>query len=149
MKLSKSLIIATLVAGGLFAGSAALQAQSATNPPPAGPPPAGLRGMRGGPNLDQIATALKLDDATKAKVKTIFDDQQKKIAGLRADATLSQEDRRTKLQAIRDSMTAQMKAVLTAEQFDQWQKMSQPRQRRAAPPPGNPPPAAPAVAPQQ
>ena len=143
MKLSKSLIIAALVVGSLFAGSAALQAQNATNPPPAGPPPAGLRGMRGGPNIDQIATILKLDDATKAKVKTILDEQQKKIADLRADTTLSQADRRTKMQAIRDGTTTQMKAVLTADQFDQWQKMNQPRQRRAAPP------AAPAAAPQQ
>jgi predicted RNA-binding protein with RPS1 domain len=98
--------------------------------------------MRGGPNIDQIATALKLDDATKAKVKTILDDQQKKVAELRA-SNPTPEDRRTKMQAIRDDTTTQMKAVLTADQFEQWQKMSQPRQRRAAPA------AAPATAPQQ
>lgn len=143
MKLSKSLIIAALVAGSLFASSAVLQAQNATNPPPAGAPPAGPRGMRGGPNVDQIATALKLDDAAKPKVKTILDDQQKKMAELRADTTLSMQDRRTKVQAIRDETSTQMKAVLTADQFDQWQKMSQARPRRAAPPAGNPPAAAP------
>ena len=134
MKLPKPLIIAALVAGSLFAGGAALLAQNATNPPPAGQPPAGPRGMGiGGPTPDQIATALKLDDAKKVRVKTILDAQMQKMRDLRQDTTLSQADRRTKVQAIRANTIAQMKAVLTPEQFDQWQKMNQPRQRRAAP----------------
>lgn len=146
MKLSKSLIIAALVAGGLFTGSALLQAQTTTNTPPAGAPAGGPRGpgMRGGgPSLDAIATALKLDDATKAKVKTILDARDQKLKDLRADSTASPEDRRTKMQAIRTEVDTQMKAVLTADQYAQWQKMTQPRQRRAAPA------AAPAAAPQQ
>jgi len=143
MKLSKSLIIAALVAGSLFTGSALLQAQTDTNTPPAGP-----RGMRGaGPSLDAVATALKLDDATKAKVKTIFDARDQKVKDLRAGTTLAPEDRRTKMQAIRDDVNTQLKAILTADQFDQWQKLNQ-RPRRAAPPAGNPPAGAPA-APQQ
>ena len=134
MKLLKSLILAALFAGSLFVGGAALQAQNATNPPPAGQPPAGPRGMGvGGPTPDQIATALKLNDATTAKVKTILDAQMQKIRELRQDTTLSQADRRTKVLAIRANTITQMKAVLTPEQFDQWQEMNQPRQRRAAP----------------
>jgi hypothetical protein len=145
MKASKSLIIAAVVAGSLFAGSALIQAQTATNTPPAGAPAAGPRGpgMRpGGPTLDVIATTLKLDDATKAKVKTILDARDQKLKDLRADTTLSQEDRRTKMQAIRTDVDTQMKAALTADQYAQWEKMNQPRQRRA-------PAAAPAAAPQQ
>lgn len=145
MKISKSLIVAAVVAGSLFAGSALIQAQTATNTPPAGAPAAGPRGpgMRpGGPTLDVIATTLKLDDATKAKVKTILDARDQKLKDLRADTTLSQEDRRTKMQAIRTDVDTQMKAALTADQYAQWEKMNQPRQRRA-------PAAAPAAAPQQ
>ena len=145
MKLSKSLIIAALVAGSLFAGSTVLQAQTDTNTPPAGAPPAAPRGMRGGPSLDQIATALKLDDATKAKIKPILDAQRQKMTDLRADTSLSPEDRRTKVQAIREDTATQLKAILTPDQFDQYQKLTQ-RQRRPAPAAGNPPPAA---APQQ
>jgi hypothetical protein len=96
----------------------------------------------GGPTLDVIATTLKLDDATKAKVKTILDARDQKLKDLRADTTLSQEDRRTKMQAIRTDVDTQMKAALTADQYAQWEKMNQPRQRRA-------PAAAPAAAPQQ
>ncbi len=131
MKLSKALIISALA---VFAGSTALQAQNSTNPP-AGAPPVRARGARatGAQNIDQLATTLKLDDATKAKVKTILDAEQKKVAELRADTSVTQADRRTKTQAIRADTTKQMKAVLTGEQFAQWQKLSQPRQRRAAP----------------
>jgi len=123
MKLPKSLILAALVAA-----SAALQAQNATNPPD-GPRGVGV----GGPTPDQIATALKLNDATKAKIKTILDAQMQKIRELRQDTKLSPADRRAKVLAIRANTISQMKAVLTPEQFDQWQKMNQPRQRRAAP----------------
>ena len=134
------MIIAALA---IFAGGTALQAQNSTNPP-AGAPAVRARGARANAqNVDQLATTLKLDDATKAKVKTILDDQQKKVAALRADTTLAAADRRTKTQAIRAETTKQRKAVLTSEQFDQWQKTSQPRQRRAAPA------APPAAAPQQ
>ena len=137
--------MAALVAGSLFASNAALQAQADTNTPPAGAPPGGGRGIRGGPSLDQIATALKLDDATKAKIKPILDAQRQKMTDLRADTSLSPEDRRTKMQAIRDDAATQLKAILTPDQFNQYQKMTQ-RQRRPAPAAGNPPPAA---APQQ
>ena len=143
MRLSKSLILAALA---LFAGGTALQAQNSTNPP-AGAPPARARSVRSGQNIDQLAATLKLDDATKAKVKAILDAQQKKVADMRADTTTSTADRRTKTQAIRADTTKQMKAVLTGEQFDQWQKISQPRQRRAVPPDGNPAAAAPVAPP--
>ena len=140
MRSTKSLIAVALA---VFAGSAALLAQNATNRAPASQPPAGVRGFGDSLNADQIAATLKLDDATKAKVKNILDTQQQKLRDLLADNSLSPTDRRTKLQAVRGSMMTQMKAVLTAEQFDQWQKMNPLLQRRAAPPAGNPPPAAP------
>ncbi len=144
MKLSKPLILAALVAGSLFAGGVVLEAQNATNPPPAAPPTA-PRGMRGA-NIDPLAAALKLDHATKAKVKTIIDAEYQKIRDLSADTTLTQQEKRAKRQAIQDATATQMKAVLTPDQFTQWQQMQGPqRQRRAAPAPAatNAPPAAP------
>jgi hypothetical protein len=55
------------------------------------------------------------------------------------------------MQAIRDDVNTQMKAVLTADQYAQWEKMNQPRQRRAAPvaAPAAAPAAAPVTAPQK
>ena len=145
MKFTKPLIIAALAASGLFAGSLALPAQDATNAPPAGAPPGGGRGMRGGPNVDRIATELNLTDDQKAKVKPILDAERQKMSDLRADTSLSREDRMAKMRTIREDTAKQMKDVLTPEQFDKYQQMFQ-RGRRNAPPPGgatNTPPANP------
>jgi periplasmic protein CpxP/Spy len=146
MKITKSLMVTALVAGNLLAWNLALDAQDASNTPPPAPPaggpppgtpPGGPRGMRGGPNLDQLTTALSLTDDQKVKIKPILDAQRQKMTDLRADTSFSQEDRRTKMQAIRQDMADQMKGVLTAEQFGKWQQMSQ-RTRRNGPPPGAP-----------
>ena len=139
------MIIAALVAGNLLAWSPALRAADTNTPPatpPAGAPPGGQRppGMRG-PNLDQLAQQLNLTDDQKAKVKTILDGQMQKMRELRNDTSLSPEDRRPKMQSIREETMAQMKAALTPDQFDQWQKLTQ-RNRRPGGPggPGGPPP---------
>ena len=140
MKLTKTLMVAALIAGGMLAG-AALQAQDATpnTPPPARP----ARGMRGGPTLDQLTTDLKLTDDQKAKVKTILDGQAQKIKDVRGDDTLSTADKRSKMQEIRADTTKQMKDVLTPEQFEQYQKMIQPGRGRRAPAGTNAPAATP------
>jgi len=99
--------------------------------------------MRGRPNLDTIAQQLNLTDDQKPKFKSIMDTQMQKMRGLRQDpdfASLSPEDRRAKVKAIQDETEAQMKDLLTPEQFEKWQKMPQMgmRGRRMGPPPGGP-----------
>lgn len=151
------MIIVALVAGNLLAWNVALRAADTNTPPakpaPGGPPPgqrpAGM--MRGGPNLDQLAQQLNLTDDQKAKVKSVLEARDKKVSELRGDTSLSQEDRRAKMQSIREENTAQMKAILTPEQFDKWQQMAQ-RGRRPGPPPGGEKPAgtnAPAAPPKK
>jgi Spy/CpxP family protein refolding chaperone len=103
--------------------------------------------MRGQAGFDRMAEQLNLTDEQKPKVQSILDTQRQKIRELRQDPNfngLSQEDRRAKMKAIQDDMVTQMKAVLTADQFQKWQDMqSQMRNRRPGGPPlgGNPPPA--------
>ena len=143
MKLNKTLALAALVAGSLFAGSVALQAQDNTNTPPAGAPPGG-HGMRGRPNFEMIAKQLELTDDQKPKVKPIVEDMQKQASELRKDTSLSQEDRRAKMKEIREAATAKLKDILTADQFAKWEKMGQ-RQRPPMVPPATPP----ATPPQQ
>ena len=143
MKATKTMLIAALAAGSLLVWSPALRAGDTNTPPstpPAGAPPAGQRppGMRGGPTLDQLAQQLNLTDDQKAKVKPILEARDQKMRDLRGDTGLTPEDRRAKMKALRDDMVTQMKAVLTPEQFDKWQKMSSAgmRDRRNGPPPG-------------
>jgi len=132
MKLAKIFTLAAVVAGSLLAGMA-LQAQSSTNAPAAGGPP-GIRR----PNAEQIAKDLGLSDDQKAKVRAALEEQQKKMKDLRADTSLSQEDKRAKVKELRQSFVEKMKEILTADQFEKWQKTMQQRPRLGA---GGPPPA--------
>jgi len=168
MKVTKPLIITAFVAGNLLAWNLALQAQDATNtpppPPPAGSPPPGGPpagpGMRGRPGLDVIAQQLNLTDDQKPKFRSIMESRMQKMRDLRQDpdfANMAPEDRAAKVKAIQDDTAAQMKALLTPEQFEKWQKMPQMgmRGRRMGPPPSaenaggtNAPPPPPANPPQ-
>jgi periplasmic protein CpxP/Spy len=150
MKLSKTMFLAALTAAGLFAAGSAFGQQATTNAPAAGAstnaPPRAPRGRM------DIAKMLDLTDDQKAKVQPILDAQRQKMRDVMQDDSLSQDDKRTKMKALRDDTNAQLKPILTPEQFQKWQA-AQARMRRMAPPGGNAPapgaPPAPAAPPQQ
>jgi periplasmic protein CpxP/Spy len=145
-------MIAMLAVGGLLALAPALIAADTNTPPastpPTGGPPGGFRGgMRGGPTIEQLTTNLSLTADQIPKVKTVLDDQKKKMTDLMQDSSLSREDRRTKMQDLRKDMSAKMKEILTDDQFAKFEKMRPPGGRRpgggggdnGAPPAGAPP----------
>lgn len=145
MKPNKTLALAVLVAGSLFAGST-LQAQDSTNTPPAGAP-AGGPALRGRPDF---AKELNLTEDQKPKFNEIMQGSMEKRRALRTDTSLSAEDKKAKAKAIQEDTAKQMKALLTEEQFAKWQKLA-PGQRQR-PGAGGPPPsgnAKPATPPQQ
>jgi Spy/CpxP family protein refolding chaperone len=133
MKLNKMLTLAALVAGSLFAGSVALQAQDNTNTPPPGAPPGGMRGRA--LNFEAIAKNLELTDDQKPKAKPVIDEMLQKQRDLRADTSVAQADKRAKAKEIREAATTKLKEILTADQLAKWEKMGQ-RQRPPAPPAG-------------
>jgi Spy/CpxP family protein refolding chaperone len=123
MKLNKTLALAALMAGGLFAAST-LQAQDSTNTPPAGEHhggPGGPGGMRGRPNADMMAKELGLTDDQKTQVKAALEDMQSKMKALHDDTSASPEDKKAKFKEIRDANQAKMKEILTPEQFTKLQ----------------------------
>ncbi|HUA37614.1 MAG TPA: hypothetical protein VMA35_04350 [Candidatus Sulfopaludibacter sp.] len=145
MKAPKMTLIAALAVGSLLTLSPALRADDTTNTPPAAPPAGGPGGppgpgMRGRMNFDRLAGQLNLTDDQKPKVKEILDGQMQQMRDLHQDDSLSADDRRAKMRSIREDTDTKLKAVLTADQFEQWQKiqsrMRGPRNR----PPGGPPP---------
>jgi Spy/CpxP family protein refolding chaperone len=148
----KKMFIAALTAGTLLACSMPLLAQDAPTPPPGGGAPGG--GRRGGPmNSDALIarfqTALgdtnKLSDEIVAKVKPVLDDMIKKVTDLRADQSLSPEDRTTKRTAIMTEASDAIKAIVTPAQFAIIQPILQQAGRGGrrggggAPPPAAPP----------
>jgi len=128
MKLTKTLMMATLVAGGLLAGTS-LQAQDTPKDKPTGDQPAAQAPRRPQFSLEGLAKQLDLTEDQKTKVKPIMEEQQKKTAEVRKDTALSQEDRRAKMKEIREATGTQLKPILTAEQYAKWEKMGPPNRR--------------------
>jgi periplasmic protein CpxP/Spy len=118
MKSTKTLLIAALTAGALLTGSSALRAQQATNTPPTHEHGAGMKGHQ------DIAKQLDLTDDQKPKVEAIMKGAAEKGRTLRADTSLTPEDKKAKAKAIREETATQLKGVLTPEQFAKWQEMS-------------------------
>ncbi|MGH7990045.1 MAG: hypothetical protein ACREDS_07665 [Limisphaerales bacterium] len=129
MKITKPMLIAALVAGNLFAWDMALRADDSTNAPAAN-----VKSHARG--FDRMAEDLNLTADQKPKVKTIMDAQMQKSRAVRQDDSLSRDDKHAKMKSIHDDTATQLKAVLTADQFSKWQKMSHHMHR---PPPDAPP----------
>lgn len=95
--------------------------------------------------LAQMAEQLQLTEDQKTQLKPILKEETDKMRALRADTSLSREDRQAKLKEIRDGTSAKFKKILKPEQYEKWQKaMAQRGQRR---PQGGQPPAPPATPP--
>ena len=141
--------------GGAMSFAPALLAQDASTNAPAGRAltPAAQGGAPRGQNADQmvqrLTTRLNLTADEQAKVKPIIEDEMQQMAALRS---MAPEDRRAKMMALREETMSNMQAVLTPDQFTQYQQMA-PRGRRpgmgpggntnapaGGPPTGTPPP---------
>lgn len=71
----------------------------------------------------RIAQRLGLSADQTAKLEPIFADSQQKMAALRADTSLSPEQRRQQFRTIHESMKTQLATVLTAQQMQELQQM--------------------------
>jgi endonuclease I len=57
-------------------------------------------------------------------------DQQQQMKSIFSDNSLSQQDRRAKMQAVRQDSDTKIKAVLTDSQKQTWDQMQQQRRER-------------------
>jgi hypothetical protein len=125
MKLTKTILVAALVVGSLFAGNTALLAQNAGGGNGGGNAGAGngggRRAMTSAAMIARFQTALgetnKLTDAEIPQVKTVLDDMIKKLADLRADTTIAPADKRTQRMGIITEASDALKAIVTPDQF--------------------------------
>jgi Spy/CpxP family protein refolding chaperone len=87
--------------------------------------------------LNRLTEQLKLTDEQKPKVKAVLEEQDKQRQAAR---DLSAEERRSKMQAMREETNKKMKEILTAEQFkkfeDSQQMMRGQRRERPSSPSG-------------
>jgi len=88
--------------------------------------------------LKQMTEELKLTGDQQKKVKKILDAGEQKMRELRASTNLTPQDFGTKGREVRAANDKQLREILTAEQYQKWQKILAQRgtRRRAEPPPG-------------
>jgi hypothetical protein len=67
--------------------------------------------------------ALDLTDDQVQKLEPVIKEQQAKVASLRANASLSRQERTARLKEIGDAANSKVKAVLTPAQAEKWQGM--------------------------
>ncbi|HEX5176762.1 MAG TPA: hypothetical protein VFV83_07035 [Chthoniobacteraceae bacterium] len=80
------------------------------------------RGRTPEERLAAMKESLKLSDEQVAKIKPIFAKNQEKMRALREDQSLSQEDRRAKMQESFKSLEEELKPILTAEQLTKYKE---------------------------
>jgi len=110
-----------LVVLAAVAGALSLQplARAADNQAPA-QPVSGDRVAALRERMQDTAKELNLTDEQKEKLQTIIRAQAGKLRELRQDTSLSAEDKKEKVRAIREGIMAEVKKVLTPEQFEKW-----------------------------
>lgn len=95
-----------------------LPAQSDPNGAREGGKGGGGRGR--GPSIEMLTGQLGLTKEQADKLRPAFEAQRAKIEALRNDESLSPEDRRSRMRAIREEGDAAIAAVLTPEQKKKW-----------------------------
>jgi Spy/CpxP family protein refolding chaperone len=129
-----STVLAVIVAGGIFTSCARAQEAPSQNSQarPATPSGEGHRGHHHMPNVDRqvkhLTKALKLSDDQQVKVRSALEDQRKQMEQTHSDASLSQDDRFSKMKEIHESTNAQIKSALNDDQQKKFDEIQQKRQ---------------------
>lgn len=89
------------------------------------------RGGGPGNRIDELAERLQLTADQKTKVQEIFSDTREQIRGVRREAE-------PKMAEIRRQADGRLQTVLTPEQWQQFQRVREERQRRGRGPRGGP-----------
>jgi periplasmic protein CpxP/Spy len=137
--------LVSLALGTLLAVSAPGAAFAQDNPPP--PQDQGQQGrgpMRMDPSrqLERMTRELSLTADQQGQIKPMLVDRQQKMEAVFQDQSLSQEDRRAKMQSIRQDSRSKIEGVLNDNQKQKFEAMEQRgpgRRGPGGPPDGGPP----------
>ncbi len=119
--------IFAIALGGLlaFGASAALNAQDQA--PPSGQQGQWGQGHRRGADpdrqLEHLTKTLNLSADQQSQIKPLLVDRQQKMQALWQDQSLSQQDRRSKMMAIRQDTNTKLEAALNDQQKQQFETM--------------------------
>jgi Spy/CpxP family protein refolding chaperone len=117
IKMTKHAFIALAAVAGLLNFQ---PAACAAEKPAAAPAAAGERAGALRERMQETARELNLTPEQKEKLQTIVRERMEKLRDLRQDTSLSREEKLAKFKAGREEITAEVKKVLTPEQFEKW-----------------------------
>jgi len=110
-----------MIAAGLPAIAQSADSQtSTTTQQPAGE---GHHGGKHGKHFARMAKKLNLTQDQQAKLKPIFEQRHQQAQAIKNDSSLTADQKKEKMQELRQSTMAQMNGILTPEQQQQWQQM--------------------------
>ena len=122
----RSLHLLTVLVWSFQAG---IDARSAEAPATKPATPANLRTLTNrADRVTALAGELKLTPQQQEKLRPILQEEGQKMVAIYRDNTLSREARMAKIKEMRDANRVKVKAILTPEQMEQWDKMRQGRQ---------------------
>jgi Spy/CpxP family protein refolding chaperone len=124
-------VLAGMLAGvSLSRAAETADGQKSKAPRPAQGQAVGVRRER----AQALAKELNLTEDQKTQVTAVLKKQAEKVRALRADTSLTPQQRREKARALQAEVAPEMKKILTAEQMEKWQKIrsEQAAKRRAA-----------------
>ena len=75
-----------------------------------------------------LAAELKLTPQQQEKLRPILQEEGQKAVEIYRDTTLSRDAKMAKIKELREANRGKVKAILTPEQLEQWDKMRQGRQ---------------------
>jgi periplasmic protein CpxP/Spy len=73
--------------------------------------------------LQRMTKQLNLSDAQQQLIKPILENEAKQMQTLHEDSSLSQQDRMSKMQQIRQDTSSQLKPILNADQQQKYEQM--------------------------
>ena len=92
--------------------------------------------------LQRMTQALSLTDDQQQKIKPILENESTQMQTLRADTSLSQEDRMAKMKQIRETTSSEINPILNEDQQKKYAEMTSrmshgrgPKANPSAPPP--------------
>jgi Spy/CpxP family protein refolding chaperone len=118
MNITKHTLIALAAVAGVLSLQPLTRAANTNSPAPAA---AGDRIVAMRERMQETARELSLTDEQKENLQTIIRGQAEKLRELRQDTSLSQPEKAEKFKAIREDIIAEVKKVLSPEQFEKWQ----------------------------
>jgi len=124
--LRRRTLLTVVLSGALGLGMTAVaMAQDTTDPSQTQSPMQGRRGrgQQQSPEqqLAKLTQELGLSSDQQQQILPLLQDQQQKIRALAMDSSLSMEDRRTQVQAIRKDTNSQIEPLLTDEQKQKFE----------------------------